>query len=58
MVPGGTDTGPAGSGLPPAGATSGEGGLVNALADALEKRKKKVSTSGKLLFLYTFDVRH
>ncbi|KAE9380189.1 WH1-domain-containing protein [Stipitochalara longipes BDJ] len=45
MVPGGTDTGPAGSGLPPVGASSGEGGLANALADALEKRKKKVSTS-------------
>ncbi|PMD54704.1 WH1-domain-containing protein [Hyaloscypha bicolor E] len=45
LVPGGADTGPAGSGLPPAGATSGEGGLANALADALEKRKKKVSTS-------------
>ncbi|PMD27783.1 WH1-domain-containing protein [Hyaloscypha hepaticicola] len=45
MVPGGADTGPAGSGLPPAGASSGEGGLANALADALEKRKKKVSTS-------------
>ena len=54
LVPGGADTGPAGSGLPPAGATSGEGGLANALADALEKRKKKVSTSGKLLTLITF----
>ncbi|PBP19261.1 WH1 domain-containing protein [Diplocarpon rosae] len=45
MVPGG-DTGPAGSGLPPAGATgAGDGGLAGALAAALNKRKQKVSTS-------------
>lgn len=47
MVPGGTDTGPAGSGLPPAGAQGG-GGLADALAAALNKRKQKVSASGKL----------
>jgi hypothetical protein len=48
MVPGGTDTGPAGSGLPPAGATGGgDGGLAGALAAALQSRKKKVSASGK-----------
>jgi len=47
MVPGSTDTGPAGSGLPPAGATSGGGGggLADALATALNKRKQKVSAS-------------
>ncbi|KAG9236074.1 hypothetical protein BJ875DRAFT_372845 [Amylocarpus encephaloides] len=47
-VPGGADTGPAGSGLPPSGATGGGGGgLADALAVALEKRKQKVSASGK-----------
>lgn len=48
-VPGG-DTGPAGSGLPPmaAGAAAGGGGgLADALAEALNKRKQKVSASGK-----------
>ncbi|KAF4628505.1 hypothetical protein G7Y89_g9644 [Cudoniella acicularis] len=48
VVPGGTDTGPAGSGLPPAGATGaagGGGGLADALAAALNKRKQKVSAS-------------
>lgn len=51
LVPGGADTGPAGSGLPPAGATSGaDGGLAGALAAALNKRKQKVSASGKLLY--------
>jgi len=45
MVPGGADTGPAGSGLPPAGANGGGGGLADALAAALNKRKQKVSTS-------------
>lgn len=51
MVPGGTDTGPAGSGLPPAGAAAGGGGggLADALAAALNKRKQKVSASGKLI---------
>ncbi|KAI6713661.1 hypothetical protein PZA11_001513 [Diplocarpon coronariae] len=45
MVPGG-DTGPAGSGLPPAGATeAGDGSLAGALAAALNKRKQKVSAS-------------
>jgi Wiskott-Aldrich syndrome protein len=48
IVPGGADTGPAGSGLPPVGATGGaDGGLAGALAAALENRKKKVSASGK-----------
>ena len=47
LVPGGADTGPAGSGLPPAGATGGGGGLADALAAALNKRKQKVSASGK-----------
>ncbi|EKD14588.1 WH1 domain-containing protein [Drepanopeziza brunnea f. sp. 'multigermtubi' MB_m1] len=42
----GSDTGPAGSGLPPAGATGGgDGGLAGALAAALNKRKQKVSAS-------------
>jgi hypothetical protein len=49
-VPGG-DTGPAGSGLPPAGASSGgDGGLAGALAAALNQRKKKVSASGKFCY--------
>jgi Wiskott-Aldrich syndrome protein len=49
LVPGATpDTGPHGSGLPPAGvAPSGGGGLADALAVALNKRKQKVSASGK-----------
>jgi neural Wiskott-Aldrich syndrome protein len=52
MVPGGTDTGPHGSGLPPAGVSSptgGGGGLADALAVALNKRKQKVSASGKYI---------
>ena len=50
MVPGASDTGPAGSGLPPAGANAGaDGGLAGALALALNKRKQKVSASGTLL---------
>ena len=49
MVPG-ADTGPAGSGLPPAGASGGgDGGLAGALAAVLNKRKQKVSASGKSL---------
>ncbi|KAL2069150.1 hypothetical protein VTL71DRAFT_15488 [Oculimacula yallundae] len=45
MVPG-SDTGPAGSGLPPAGAAgAADGGLAGALAAALNKRKQKVSAS-------------
>lgn len=50
-VPGGADTGPAGSGLPPATSGGGGGGLADALAEALNKRKQKVSASGKLLVL-------
>ncbi|KAK3331010.1 hypothetical protein B0H66DRAFT_528346 [Apodospora peruviana] len=43
---GGGDTGPHGSGLPPAGvAPGGGGGMADALAMALEKRKQKVSKS-------------
>ena len=44
----GADTGPAGSGLPPAGvAPGGGGGMADALALALQKRKEKVAKSGK-----------
>jgi hypothetical protein len=48
IVPGGADTGPAGSGLPPAGVAvpATGGGLADALAQALNKRKQKVSASG------------
>lgn len=53
----GSDTGPAGSGLPPAGASGsgaggGGGGLADALAEALNKRKQKVSVSGEFDFSY------
>jgi len=45
-VPGASDTGPHGSGLPPAGiAPGGGGGMADALAAALQKRKEKVSRS-------------
>jgi len=46
-VPGAAnDTGPHGSGLPPAGVTpGGGGGMADALAAALQKRKEKVSRS-------------
>lgn len=47
-VPGGPDTGPHGSGLPPAGiAPGGGGGMADALAAALQKRKERVRDSGK-----------
>lgn len=46
-VGGSGDTGPHGSGLPPAGVSSGGGGMADALAAALQKRKQKVSDSGK-----------
>lgn len=46
QVGGSADTGPHGSGLPPAGAAPG-GGMADALAAALQKRKEKVSRSGK-----------
>ena len=50
IIPGSADTGPAGSGLPPAGVSGGaDSGLAGALAAALNKRKQKVSASGKLL---------
>lgn len=43
---GGSDTGPHGSGLPPAGvAPGGGGGMADALAAALQKRKEKVGAS-------------
>lgn len=47
QVGGGSDTGPHGSGLPPAGAApgAGGGGMADALAAALQKRKEKVSRS-------------
>ena len=49
---GGGDTGPHGSGLPPAGVApgGGGGGMADALAAALQKRKEKVSRSGELTF--------
>lgn len=54
QVGGGSDTGPHGSGLPPAGAAAaagaGGGGMADALAAALQKRKEKVSASGKFYF--------
>ena len=47
-VGGGSDTGPHGSGLPPAGiAPGGGGGMADALAAALQKRKAKVRDSGE-----------
>lgn len=51
----GSDTGPHGSGLPPAGvAPSGAGGasMADALAAALQKRKEKVSRSGKFAYIF------
>ncbi|KAI1212707.1 uncharacterized protein F4807DRAFT_457504 [Annulohypoxylon truncatum] len=45
-VGGGSDTGPHGSGLPPAGiAPGGGGGMADALAAALQKRKERVRDS-------------
>jgi Wiskott-Aldrich syndrome protein len=52
QVGGSGDTGPHGSGLPPAGiapGAGGGGGMADALAAALQKRKEKVSRSGKFL---------
>lgn len=48
-LPSGSDTGPHGSGLPPAGVAPGGGApnMADALAAALQKRKKKVGDSGK-----------
>lgn len=47
------DTGPHGSGLPPAGVAPGGGNdMASALAAALSARNKKVSHSGKLPFFY------
>lgn len=50
---GGSDTGPHGSGLPPAGIAPG-GGMADMLAAALQKRKEKISGSGKLYFFFPF----
>ena len=46
---GGGDTGPHGSGLPPAGVghAGANTSMADALAAALQKRKEKVSKSGK-----------
>lgn len=49
------DTGPHGSGLPPSGVGhgGGQGTMADALAVALQKRKEKVSKSGRFsLFFY------
>lgn len=59
QVGGSSDTGPHGSGLPPAGvgagaAAGGGGGMADALAAALQKRKEKVSRSGKSFFDIVF----
>lgn len=55
-VGGGSDTGPHGSGLPPAGiAPGGGGGMADALAAALQKRKERVRDSGKF-FCYGSDM--
>jgi hypothetical protein len=57
-VPGASDSGPAGSGLPPSGASgAADGGLAGALAAALNQRKKKVSASGKFLTNFQVYVR-
>lgn len=55
----GSDTGPHGSGLPPPGiAPGGGGGMADALAAALQKRKAKVRDSGEyfvpLFFFFMF----
>ena len=48
QVAGVSDTGPHGSGLPPAGVTpGGPPSMADALAVALQKRKEKVSKSGE-----------
>jgi neural Wiskott-Aldrich syndrome protein len=47
---GGGDTGPHGSGLPPAGVAPGpQGGMADVLAAALAKRNQKVSASGEYI---------
>lgn len=54
QVGGSGDTGPHGSGLPPAGVAPGAGGgggMADALAAALQKRKEKVSRSGESVFV-------
>lgn len=54
QVGGGNDTGPHGSGLPPAGVSPGGTGggndMASALATALAARNKKVSHSGKFCY--------
>lgn len=51
QVGGSSDTGPHGSGLPPAGVAPSGGGndMASALAAALKNRNKKVSHSGKFI---------
>jgi neural Wiskott-Aldrich syndrome protein len=50
---GSSDTGPHGSGLPPAGVAPGAGGgMADALAAALQKRKAKVGDSGKYFKIF------
>lgn len=56
---GGGDTGPHGSGLPPAGVSPGGGGgndMASALATALAARNKKVSHSGEYHLYPTSDL--
>lgn len=49
---GGGGTGPHGSGLPPSGVShGGQAPMADALAAALQKRKEKVSKSGKFFGL-------
>ena len=60
QVGGSGDTGPHGSGLPPAGVApgGGGGGMADALAAALQKRKEKVSRSGELLLFLSSAAYH
>lgn len=53
------DTGPHGSGLPPAGVApgGGGGGMADALAAALQKRKERVRDSGTFLFFLVVLVK-
>jgi neural Wiskott-Aldrich syndrome protein len=57
VVPGSADTGPAGSGLPPARVSSGGGSVMDSLAAALAERNKKVSASGKCICLIPYLAR-
>lgn len=58
QVGGSGDTGPHGSGLPPAGiapGAGGGGGMADALAAALQKRKEKVSRSGEFICISSYS---